>query len=163
VDFLRSIPGVAILPLVILVEKSDLRMKVVLIVFGSVWFFVVQTMYGVLSVDTVARDTVRTFGFGRLARTRYLVLPTALPYVATGLRLAASTALAIGVTVELLTGAPGLGKSILAAQTSSDNTLMFALVLATGLLGVLVQLVFTQIEARVLRWQRVRKDAAEPL
>jgi ABC-type nitrate/sulfonate/bicarbonate transport system permease component len=157
IDFLRSIPGVAILPLVILVVESNLQMKVTLIVFGSVWFFVVQTMYGVMNVDTVARDTVRSFGFGPVARARHLVLPSALPYVATALRLAGSTALAICVTVELLSGAPGLGKSILNAQSGSNNTLLYALIIAAGLLGVVVQLAFVRIEGFLLRWQPARQ------
>jgi ABC-type nitrate/sulfonate/bicarbonate transport system permease component len=152
IDFLRSIPGIAILPLIMIVEPNDMRMKVILIVFGAVWFFLLQTIYGVIGVDTVARDTVRSFGFGRLDRVRFLILPSALPYVATGLRLAAAVALTIGVTVELLTGIPGLGRSILATEASGQLTVMYALIFATGIIGVAIHLAIAQLERRTMRW-----------
>jgi len=153
IDFLRSIPGIAALPLAILAFGDFFKEKVFLIVFGAIWYFVIQTTYGVRSVDTVARDTVRSFGFGRLARTRHLVLPSAVPYIATGLRLAASVALAIGVTVELLSGAPGIGQRLfLASQSVTALPVMYALVIFTGALGIVIQLGCQWLERRVLRW-----------
>jgi ABC-type nitrate/sulfonate/bicarbonate transport system permease component len=153
IDFLRSIPGIAALPLAELAFGNFYKEKVFLIAFGSVWYFVIQTTYGVRSVDTVARDTVRSFRFGRLSRTRHLVLPSALPYVATGLRLAAAVSLAIGVTVELLSGAPGLGRNLfLASQSVTELPVMYALVIFTGILGIVIQLFFQRIERHMLRW-----------
>jgi ABC-type nitrate/sulfonate/bicarbonate transport system permease component len=166
-DFLRSIPGIAALPLAILAFGNFFKEKVFLIVFGAIWYFVIQTTYGVRSVDTVTRDTVRSFGFGRVARTRHLVLPSALPYVATGLRLAASVALAICVTVELLSGAPGIGQQLfIASQSSTTLPVMYALVIFTGMLGIVVQLGFQRLERYMLRWhpsQQAGRASGEPL
>jgi len=154
IDFLRAIPGIAALPLAELAFGNFFKEKVFLIAFGSIWYFVIQTTYGVRSVDTVARDTVRSFRFGRAARTRHLVLPSALPYIATGLRLAAAVALAIGVTVELLSGAPGLGRNLfIAAQSVTLLPVMYALVIFTGILGIVIQLCFQRLERYMLRWQ----------
>jgi ABC-type nitrate/sulfonate/bicarbonate transport system permease component len=153
IDFLRSIPGIAALPLAELAFGNFYKEKVFLIAFGSIWYFVIQTTYGVRSVDTVARDTVRSFRFGRLSRTRHLVLPSALPYVATGLRLAAAVALAIGVTVELLSGAPGLGRNLfIASQSVTLLPVMYALVIFTGALGIVIQVCFQRLERHMLRW-----------
>lgn len=153
IDFLRSIPGIAALPLAILVFGNFFKEKVFLIVLGAIWYFVIQTNYGVRSVDTVARDTVRSFGFGPLARTRHLVLPSALPYIATGLRLVASIALAVCVTVELLSGAPGIGQQILvASQSVTSLPVMYALIIFTGLLGIVIQVVCQRLERYMLRW-----------
>ena len=152
IDTLRSLPGIGILPLVVFIAGIGMTTKVTLIIFGAIWFFAFQTMYGVLGVDPVARDTVRSFGFGRFDQIRFLVLPSALPYVATGLRLASSVGLVICVTVELVSGSEGLGRSILFAQSGGGIERMWALIFATGVLGVAVHLVFSQLEKRALSW-----------
>ena len=67
--------------------------------------------------------------------------PTALPYVMTGVRLAATVALVLAITAELVIGSPGLGNQIAVAQTSGAVPRVYALVLVTGVLGVAVNLV----------------------
>jgi ABC-type nitrate/sulfonate/bicarbonate transport system permease component len=154
IDTLRSLPGIGILPLIVFIAGIGMTTKVILIVFGAMWFFVFQTMYGVLGVDPVARDTVRSFGFNRLQQVRHLVLPSALPYVATGLRLASSVGLVICVTVEIVSGSPGLGREILFAQAGGGGGIarMWALIVAIGILGVIVHLVFSRTERFALSW-----------
>ena len=78
-------------------------------VYASFWQVLVQVLHGVADVDPVARDTARSYRLGRWARVRYLVWPTALPYAMTGIRLAASVALILAITGELIIGTPGLG------------------------------------------------------
>jgi ABC-type nitrate/sulfonate/bicarbonate transport system permease component len=119
----------------------------------------VQVLYGVADVDTVARDTARSFGLGRAEQVRYLVLPTALPYLMTGVRLAASVALILAVTAEMVIGNPGLGRAIVFAQAAGDWVGVYALVIVTGLLGLAVNLVFRFIERKSLAWhQSVRGE-----
>jgi ABC-type nitrate/sulfonate/bicarbonate transport system permease component len=85
--------------------------------------------------------------------------PTALPYVFTGVRLAASVALVLAVTAELVIGAPGLGQSIAVAQTSGAVPTMYALIAVTGLLGVAINLAARAFERRSLAWhQSVRGE-----
>jgi len=89
---------------------------------------------------------------GRVARVRYLVWPTALPYALTGVRLATSVALVLAVTGELVIGTPGLGREIAVAQGSGAVPAMYALVVVTGLLGVAANLVTRAAERRALVW-----------
>jgi ABC-type nitrate/sulfonate/bicarbonate transport system permease component len=108
----------------------------------------------------VARETVRTFRLGRYARFRYLLLPSALPYLMTGVRLAASVALIVAITAELTVGTPGLGKEIGLAQEGGAIPEMYALVLVTGLFGVAVNIAMRRIERLVLAWHpSVRSEA----
>jgi len=152
IEFLRPVPGVALIPVVILVFGLGMQGTTFLIAFGSVWPLLIQSMYGVREIDPVTRDMARSFGFNWLERVRFVVVPSALAFIATGLRVASSVALIIAVTAELVIGVPGLGKSIGLAQSSGAVPQMYALVLATGLLGVVIHLVFRIPERRLLKW-----------
>jgi ABC-type nitrate/sulfonate/bicarbonate transport system permease component len=112
----------------------------------------VQTLYGVRDVDPVADQTARCYGLGRLARIRYVLWPTAQPYVATGIRLAASVALILAVTAELVIGSPGLGQEITTAQAGGATALVYGLILVTGLLGLAVNVGLRALERRVMAW-----------
>ncbi|WES63419.1 ABC transporter permease [Microbacter sp. GSS18] len=159
VEFLRPIPSVALIPLAILMFGIQLQAALVIIVFASFWQVFVQVLYGVADVDAVARDTARSFGLSRGSRIVNLVLPTALPYLMTGVRLAATVALILAVTAEMTIGNPGVGREIVFAQSAGDYVGVYALVIVTGLLGLVVNLVFRAIERRALSWhQSVRGE-----
>lgn len=154
VEFLRPIPPITIVPLAILLFGTQLEMKLLLIVFGCFWPILVQTMAGVLDVDPVLSDVTRTAGFSRMQRFRQLVLPTASPYIATGLRLAASFSVGLSIVAELIGGAPGLGLTIYQAQLAgqSGRALMFAVVILAATVGMAMEMVFRVAERRLLRW-----------
>ncbi|WP_329267142.1 ABC transporter permease [Streptomyces sp. NBC_01451] len=161
IEFLRPIPSVALIPIAVLLYGTDLRSKLLLVVYASFWQVIVQVLAGVQDVDPVADDTARSYRLGTWGRLRHVMWPTALPYVMTGVRLAATVALILAVTAELVIGAPGLGREIAVAQTSGAVPRVYALVLVTGLLGVAVNLVARAVERRVLHWhQSVRTEVA---
>lgn len=160
IEFLRPIPSVALIPLAVLMFGTRLQSTLLLVVYASFWQVLIQVLYGVADVDPVAQDTARSYRLGRWARIRYLVWPTALPYVMTGVRLAASVALILAITAELIIGSPGLGREIAIAQTSGAVAIMYALVVATGLLGVIINVLVRLLERRVLSWHvSVRGEA----
>ena len=70
----------------------------------------------------------------------------------TGVRLAATIALVLAITAELVIGSPGLGKEIAVAQSSGAVASMYALVVVTGLIGVAVNLLARVLERRALAW-----------
>lgn len=159
VEFLRPIPSVALIPLAVITFGLQLQAALVIIVYASFWQVFVQVLYGVADVDTVARDTARSFGLTRGARIRHLVLPTALPYLMTGLRLAAAVALILAITAEMTIGNPGLGRQLMTAYSIGNFTTVYAIVVVAGLLGLIVNLGFRAIERRTLRWhQSVRGE-----
>jgi ABC-type nitrate/sulfonate/bicarbonate transport system permease component len=159
VEFLRPIPSVALIPLAVLLYGSNLGSTLLLVVYAAFWQVLVQVLYGVADVDPVADETARSFRFTTWARIRYVLWPTALPYVFTGIRLAASVALVLAVTAELVIGAPGLGSVIAVAQTSNAIPTMYALIVVTGLLGVTINLAARYAERHFLAWhQSVRGE-----
>ena len=159
IEFLRPIPSVALIPLAVLVFDTNLGSTLMLVVYASFWQVLVQTLYGVHDVDPVARETARSFRLGWWSQVRQVVWPSALPYVMTGVRLAAAVALILAITAELIIGAPGLGNQIGVAQSGGAIAAMYALVLVTGVLGVLVNVGFRRLERWALRWhQSVRRE-----
>ncbi|MER6270323.1 ABC transporter permease [Streptomyces sp900105755] len=159
IEFLRPIPSVALIPLAVLLYGTELRSVLLLVVYASFWQVLVQVLYGVQDVDPVAEETARSYGLGTWARVRYVIWPTALPYVMTGIRLAAAVALVLAITAELVIGAPGLGALIAVAQASQAVPDMYALVTVTGVLGLLINLGARAVERRALAWhQSVRGE-----
>jgi ABC-type nitrate/sulfonate/bicarbonate transport system permease component len=152
VEFLKPIPVVALLPLALLIYGATLQMKLVLIVFGTLWPLLMQVVYGVQNVDAVARDTARAYRLSRTRRLRAVVFPSAAPFIATGLRVAGVTALLLSIVTELVGGAPGLGFRITRSQNAADYADLYALVVVTGLLGVAVNSALRRMERRTLRW-----------
>lgn len=161
IEFLRPIPSVALIPLAVLLYGTELRSVLLLVVYASFWQVLIQTLYGVQDVDPVAEETARGYGLGTWARVRHVLWPTALPYVMTGVRLAAAVALILAITAELVIGAPGLGQQIAVAQTSQAVPEMYALVVVAGLLGLLINVGARTVERRALAWhQSVRGEVA---
>jgi len=159
IEFLRPIPSVALVPLAVLLYGTGRNGTLLLVVYASFWQVLIQVLHGVSDVDPIARETAASYRLGPWARIRYLVWPTTLPYAVTGVRLAASVALILTVTGELVLGTPGLGGEIDVAQSSNAVPAMYALVVVTGLVGVVANLVTRTAERRVLAWHpSVRKE-----
>lgn len=152
VDFLRPIPSVAQLPLFILLLGIDLTLKTYLAAFGAFWPLFFQTMYGVRDVDPVARDTARAYGLGGFHRFMFISLPGATPYIATGLRISAAYALLVCVGTELVVGLPGVGLSVVKSQYAGDLPRMYAYIVTSGLLGMIIAYGFTRLERLTLKW-----------
>lgn len=161
IEFLRPIPSVALIPLAVLLYGTELRSVLLLVVYASFWQILIQVLYGVQDVDPVAEETARSYGLGTWARVRHVLWPTALPYVMTGVRLAAAVALILVITAELVIGAPGLGARIAVAQTSQAVPDMYALIVVTGVLGLLINVGARTVERHALAWhQSVRGEVA---
>jgi ABC-type nitrate/sulfonate/bicarbonate transport system permease component len=152
IEFLRPIPSVALIPLAALLYGATIKSTLVLVIYASFWQVLVQVLHGIADVDPVARDTARAYKLTRLERIWYLFWPTALPYAVTGIRLAASVALILAITGELILGSPGLGQEIAVAQSSGAVPQMYALVVVTGVMGLCANIFARAAERRVLAW-----------
>lgn len=152
VEMLKPIPPVALLPLGLIIYGTTLKMKLLLIVFGTLWPLLIQTIGGVRDVDPMLVDTARSYGIDRSRTIRTVVLPATAPYVATGLRLAAVAAFVLSIVTELIGGASGLGLSMQNYQNGADYTSLYALIIAAGLLGLAINQLFALLERRFLHW-----------
>jgi ABC-type nitrate/sulfonate/bicarbonate transport system permease component len=160
IEFLRPIPSAALIPLLFLTIGTNVKSEVFLAAFGAFWPLLVQTMYGVRDVDPLTLDTGRSFGLGAFERLWRITLPSAVPYIGTGLRISSTVALILAFTAELFMGIPGLGQAVNYAQAYGLTEQLYALALATGFLGIAIHIVFSWMERRALRWHPSQREAA---
>ena len=159
IEFLRPIPSAVLIPLLFLTLGTNLKSEVFLATFGAFWPLLVQTMYGVRDVDPLALDTGRSFGLGRLERLYRITLPSAVPYIVTGLRISSTVSLILAFTAELFMGTPGLGQKVNVAQAYGLSDQLFALAIAVGFLGLAVHLLVAAFERRTLHWHPSQRQA----
>ncbi|MDF2711893.1 MAG: transporter permease [Nonomuraea muscovyensis] len=163
IEFLRPIPSVALIPLASFVFIDSTEMKVAVIVYASMWPILINTIYGLRDVDPVAKETLRTFGFGPLSVLLRVSLPSTAPFIATGIRVAAAIALILAISTELLAGGSGgIGGFIILAESSPAGvTLTVAATFWAGVLGLLTNGVFVLAERRIFRWHTAKTGAAQ--
>lgn len=151
-EFLKPIPPIVILPIIVLVLGPTAQMGLFLVAFGSIWAIAMQTSAGVFDTDPVMIATSMSYGMRRGERLRRVVLPAALPYIGMSIRVAAPTALIIAVVAGLFGGGPGLGQSLLQAQIAGNQPELFGYVLILGILGLVIQGASQWAERRLLHW-----------
>lgn len=151
-EFFRAIPPPALIPVLFLFFGIGNGAKIIVIIAGSIWPVLLNTVEGVRAVDEVLADTSRSYGVTGLARLRYMVLPSASPQIIAGMRQALSIAIILMVISELFGSTNGLGFSIVQFQRSFAIAPMWTGIILLGLIGVVLSLLFEFFERRALRW-----------
>ncbi|MET7996982.1 ABC transporter permease subunit [Amycolatopsis sp. NPDC005232] len=159
-DFLRFVPAVVFLPLMLLLLGATPRVSTLLGMVGALWPMLFQTFYGVSGINDVLRDSARVFGLRAHQRLGHVVLPAVAPFVATGVRLAASHVLVVVVAVEIIASVRGIGADIAVYASNAVYPSMYALVFVVGVLGVLANVGLLAIERRVLGWHISYREEA---
>ncbi|SEM16253.1 ABC transporter permease [Nonomuraea pusilla] len=152
-QFLRAIPPPALVTVFLVVFGFGLRMQLAFIVFSIVWPVLLNTADGARSVEPLHLQTGQVFRLTRAERLWRVVVPSALPKMVAGLRLALSLSLIVMVFSELLPGTTnGIGFQITDAYATFDLPAMWAGIVLLGVLGYLLNELFLVAERRVLAW-----------
>lgn len=152
-DFGRAFPAVALVGVFVLLFGRGTEMTAVLVWVAVVFPIALQTQHGVRRVEPMIVETSRAFRIPTGLLLRKVLLPSAAPYIMTGFRLAATVAVLVAISAEVLTGAPGIGSMIVDAQLGSNAPRAFALILFAGLLGYLVNLGVDALQRRTVSWR----------
>lgn len=102
-------PSVALIPIGILFLGMGDALNVAIIGWACSWPVFISTMDGVRSTDHILINTARTFGLNRMGIIRKVIIPSALPFVFTGLRVGLGIAVAVVVITEMVASGSGLG------------------------------------------------------
>lgn len=160
IEFLRPVPSVALIPVAVLLFGPNMTATLFLVIYAAFWQVLIQVMAGVQDVDPVVADTARSYRFSQATRLRTVIWPTTLPYAMTGARLAASVALVLAVTGELLVSGEGIGGLLARARESGAVANMYGYIIVTGALGLLVNQLARGIESKTLFWHpSMRKES----
>ncbi|RKN12813.1 ABC transporter permease [Streptomyces radicis] len=152
IEFLRPLPSVALIPFSILLLGVGSTTTVAMIAYASFWPILFNTYYGVRGVHATSVETARSFGVGGLGVFFRVQIPSAATSVAAGVRISASIALILVITVEMLTRSGGLGHYIVRMQVAIRTEEMYAGIFLVGLIGYLISLVVGHLERRVVFW-----------
>lgn len=153
IDIGRAIPVVTLIPAAIVLIGLGPQMKISVVVFSIFWIILVNTVYGVRSVEPLALTVARALHFGRLETIRRVLLPSALPYVVTGLRVATGIAFVVTLSAELLGATSGVGTVLISYQEAQRADAVYAGVLAVSITGMVLNISAQLIERRVIRWR----------
>ncbi|MDQ1496269.1 MAG: hypothetical protein QOG69_2752 [Actinomycetota bacterium] len=152
IDFLRTIPPVALIPLVLLLYGATQKMAILLVIFGSTGPLLLQTMYGAQQIDPQIRDVGRAYLLRRRQFVLRVLIPSAAPFVATGVRISATISLLLAIGAELIGGAPGLGANITIDAQSNNIPRMYAYIVVCAGLGAALNLIMLAVERRAIAW-----------
>lgn len=158
IEFLRPVPSVALIPLAIIALGAGMESKIFLAAFASTWPILVQAMYGIRDLDPTQFDVARSYRVGRLRMVANVLVPSGVPYMATGIRIASSISLALVVSTEIIIGAPGLGQAINVARASGSVELMYSLIIVTGCVGIVLNVIMRAVEKRALHWHPSHRE-----
>lgn len=151
-EFFRALPPPVLVPVLMLLIGINDTMKVSVIVLGAIWPVLLNTVEGVRAVDSVLADSAKTYGITGWAKIRYLVVPSAGPQIAAGIRQCLSIALILMVISEMFASSSGLGFAIVQFQRSFAIPEMWSGIVVLGLIGIILSFIFQWTERRALRW-----------
>jgi NitT/TauT family transport system permease protein len=152
ITFLYSIPSVALVPLVVLWAGFELTAKVTICFMFAFFPMVINTYQGVKNVDHKLLEVGQSFRCSEAQLWRNIVLPGALPFIVTGLRLAVGRGLIGMVLADLYTAISGVGYLIVRSASTYQVDKMFVPIMSLGLLGVTLTACVRFLEVRVAPW-----------
>lgn len=155
IDALYATPMSLLIPVIGIYTGLGFRGRIVFVVFWSIFEIIVNTVAGVRSTPPDRIELARSFSAKRSFVYRRVIFPSALPLIATGLRLGVGRALRGAVTAELLLAAANLGRLSLFAQSTFEIPTLLAVIVLVMLVGLVLMKAAALIERRVLRYLEV--------
>lgn len=149
VQLLRPIPPIAWTPLAILWFGIDLRAIVFLIIIGAFWPMLLNTIAGIREVPPILPRAAATLGASRAQALFTVILPAAVPFLFTGLRLSFGSAWITIVAAELIAASSGLGYLIMNARRILAAPDIVVGMLTIGVLGLAFDRGFRALEQRL--------------
>jgi NitT/TauT family transport system permease protein len=152
ITFLYSTPSVALVPLIVLWAGFETTAKIIILFMFAFFPMVINTYQGVKNVDPKLLEVGRAFRCSERQLWINIVLPAALPFIVTGLRLAVGRGLIGMVLADLYTAISGIGYLIVRTASTYQVDKMFVPIMTLGLLGVALTAMLRIVERRVAPW-----------
>lgn len=135
INFFRFVPGLALLTLFLMWFGVGELSKVILILYGTIFTVVVNTITGVIAVDQNRINSARTLGVSEWKIVYSVIWPSVIPYVFTGARLGLGGAFSSIIAAEMLAAKEGIGYLIYTSRMYFHTDWIFAGIIVLGLMG----------------------------
>jgi sulfonate transport system permease protein len=152
-EFVRHVPPLAALPMLILWFGIGEWPKLLIVVLATFFPIFLNTLHGVATCDWKLIEVGRSFGFGRREIFRRIVLPAALPSVLVGMRLGLGYSWRALVGAELIAASSGIGYMILDAEQLARPDIVVLGILTIGILGSVIDGVFFRVTQMAIPWK----------
>ncbi|GAA1559295.1 ABC transporter permease [Kribbella sancticallisti] len=156
VQFFRTIPPLAIIPLAIVLMGIGEAPKIFVIFLAAFLACVISTFQGVVNVDKTLINAARVLGANDLTIFARVVVPASTPFILVGMRVGLGSAWATLVAAELIAAQQGLGYRMQNAQLYYDLPTIFVGLISIGILGLLMDRLLLLAERRLTGWQERR-------
>ena len=158
VSALYATPMVALVPLLILWFGIDVKAKVIVVFMFAVFPIIINTYQGVKSVDPRLLEVAQSFVSKELETWLDVILPSSVPFIMAGLRLAVGRALIGVVVADFLTSISGLGYMIVKYQNSFQTAKLFVPIIVLMFLGIVLMEAVKQLQLRLAPWTNQDTD-----
>lgn len=153
IDFFRSVPATALIPLFLLIFGLSNAGIISLSIFSGTLIIIINSVYGVKHSSKLRILAVKLMHSSKLNLFSKVILPSALPHIFVGFRQAISITLIIVVVSEMMLGTSyGLGYKIIHYQLIYKIPQMYNYIFTVGVLGFTLNKVFVLIENRFIHW-----------
>lgn len=152
IGLFRPIPALACIPILILLLGIGEESKIVVIMIGSFWPMLLNTIQGIHSVDPKLLELGRILEKNKLETIFQIILPSAFPSIFTGLRLGISASWTNIVAAEMIAASSGMGHMISYAREMSQPASVLIGIFSIGIVGLLIDSLVICIQKKVVYW-----------
>jgi len=162
---LQTTPILALVPMIAYLFGYGFSSRVAVCVLIALFPIIANTLYGLRSVDRAQHELFTLHGAGRLTRLWKLELPSALPSIVTGLRIAAGAALIGAIVGDFFfqQGQPGIGQLINIYPKRLQSEMLYAAAILASLFGIVVFWLFSGVGRLATGWHESAMDRPTPL
>ncbi len=154
VTFLYVLPTIALIPLLIVWFGFELTLRIVMVFLSAVFPIIINTTAGVLNVDPELLDIGRSFTASEKQIVNTIVLPSAVPYMFAGLRIAFGAGFVGVIVAEMTASLAGLGGMIFRASGNFKTAEMFVPIIYIMTIGLSLYGLGNALQGRLTHWQQ---------
>lgn len=152
IDFVRSIPDAAIVPVLLLIFGLGPSTRMIIVFLSAVWPILIGAMDGAQAIDPRQREMARAFRVPRIRSFFTVALPATSPQILAGVRIGISVAFVVVIISEMFGSTEGIGHFVVASQRQFDIAGVWMGTFVIALIGYLLNTAFALLQKRILHW-----------
>ena len=153
VEFMRPVPPLALIPLVIIWFGIGEEGKIILLFLASLWIMTISARAGVSGVNISKIHAAYSLSASRMQIMRYVIVPNSLPEIFTGARVAMGVCWGTVVAAELVAAQKGAGMMIIAASKFQLTDIVIMGIVLIGLVGYSIDILMRKLENYLVPWK----------